>query len=136
MRERFSPELAMVVRIVCPVRIGATRVDSVRALVRTVHELNRQYLRHNPTTPLLYKSGVVYQREPEAIREEFATIPQVLRQGWGDCDDLAPWRSAELAELHGIDALPDVLNPRPGLYHIIVRYPDGHTEDPSRILGM
>lgn len=128
--------MAFTVRIVCPVRVGATREDSLRALVRVVHDLNRQFLRHNPETPALYRSGVVYQREPRIIREEFATIPQVIAQGWGDCDDLAPWRSAELAEVHGVDAWPDVVSVRPGLFHIIVRRADGRTEDPSRVLGM
>lgn len=126
----------MLVRIVCPVRVGATRVDSLGALVRIVHDLNRQFLRHNPRTPLLYRSGVVYEREPVDVREEFCTIPAVIRQGWGDCDDLAPWRSAELCEVHGVDAWPDVVVIRPGLFHIIVRRADGRTEDPSRVLGM
>ena len=126
----------MVVRIVCPVRVGETREASLRALVKVVHDLNRQFLRHNPNTPALYRSGVIYQREPRNIREEFATIPQVIAQGWGDCDDLAPWRSAELAEVHGVDAWPDVVIVRPGLFHIIVRRADGRTEDPSRVLGM
>lgn len=126
----------MVVRIVCPVRVGETREASLRALVKVVHDLNRQFLRHNPNTPALYRSGVIYQREPRSIREEFATIPQVIAQGWGDCDDLAPWRSAELAEVHGVDAWPDVVIVRPGLFHIIVRRADGRTEDPSRVLGM
>lgn len=128
--------MAMVVRIVCPVRVGETREASLRALVKVVHDLNRQFLRHNPNTPALYRSGVIYQREPRSIREEFATIPQVIAQGWGDCDDLAPWRSAELAEVHGVDAWPDVVIVRPGLFHIIVRRADGRTEDPSRVLGM
>lgn len=128
--------MAMVVRIVCPVRVGETREASLRALVKVVHDLNRQFLRHNPNTPALYRSGVIYQREPRNIREEFATIPQVIAQGWGDCDDLAPWRSAELAEVHGVDAWPDVVIVRPGLFHIIVRRADGRTEDPSRVLGM
>lgn len=126
----------MFVRIVAPVRAGETRVGSLRALVRVVHELNVSYLLANPRTPSLYTSGVVYDREPPEVREEFCTIPAVIAQGWGDCDDLAPWRSAELVVREGIEAWPDVIVCGPGLFHIIVQRRDGKREDPSRILGM
>jgi hypothetical protein len=73
-----------------------------------------------------------------------------------NCEDLACWQAAELAERYGIDALPDytkqVLGDGRVLYHIIVRLPDGvslpdgtvttsfgargFTLDPSRQCGM
>lgn len=57
-----------------------------------------------------------------------------------NCEDLASWRAAELTARYGIQARPVfVEQPRPNgsmLYHIVVRFPDGRTEDPSRILGM
>lgn len=60
-----------------------------------------RYLRAHPRTPRLYNSGIRWQMEgvnPCTGRpaEHFATIPEVLAQGWGDCEDLACWRAAEL----------------------------------------
>ena len=126
----------MLVKIVCPVRVGSTRVHSIAALVKIVHDLNCSYLRGNPSTPSLYESGVRYGREPVNVREEFCSIPAVIDQGWGDCDDLAPWRSAELVVRERIEARPVVKVIRPGLFHIVVMLPDGTIEDPSRRLGM
>lgn len=57
-----------------------------------------------------------------------------------NCEDLACWRAAELRERYKVDAEPTFiwkLRPNGGyLYHILVRYPDGRIEDPSRTLGM
>lgn len=56
-----------------------------------------------------------------------------------NCDGLASWRAAELRQA-GIEASPYITNrpnPRGGtIYHVIVRYPDNTTEDPSLLLGM
>jgi hypothetical protein len=49
--------------------------------------------------PPLYATGVRYQEEPLGQVEEFAAVPVVLERLWGDCDDLAPWRCAELRNL-------------------------------------
>lgn len=91
--------------------------------------------------PPLYRSGVRYRREPwQGILEEFASIPVVLARGWGDCDDLACWRAAELSAT-GVPAVPVVRETpqsRPGAraWHVTVQRQDGATEDPSAILGM
>jgi len=93
--------------------------------------------------PSLYDSGVRYQREPPGI-EEFAAIPAVIERGWGDCDDLAAWRIAEL-RAHGERATPRIVwrkFPKGRLYHVMVRrakFPrtdPRSIEDPSKILGM
>ena len=103
--------------------------------------LNMEYLKHSRTRPpALYASGVRYRSEPrppQGLRrvERFALIPGVLRAGWGDCEDLAAWRVAKL-RLRGVRAVPWIIQPRPKLFHVQVRYPDGTIEDPSRRLGM
>lgn len=55
------------------------------------------------------------------------------------CDNLAPWRAAELCEL-GIPAQPYItwrFRPDGGTtYHVVVLWPDGTHEDPSLLLGM
>lgn len=57
-----------------------------------------------------------------------------------NCEDLACWRAAELRVRHNIMAEPTFiwkLRANGGyLYHILVKYPDGRIEDPSRTLGM
>lgn len=90
--------------------------------------------------PLLYKSGVRYQEEPPGTVEEFAGIPVIIARGWGDCDDLAPWRCAELRR-SGEKAKIRLTwrQPVPGgrkEFHVQVRREDGRIEDPSLILGM
>lgn len=100
---------------------------------------NRRYLREQARAgrpvPPLYRSGVRYRQEQ---REAFLCIPGVLMRGWGDCDDLACWRVAELQE-RGTDARVYVRKSRsgiPGRWHAVVRLPDGTIEDPSARLGM
>lgn len=83
--------------------------------------------------PLLYASGVRYQRERGT--EHWLGPVDVLRLGAGDCEDLVAWRVAELRQ-QGINAAPHCYAPAPGLVHCVVRWPDGSIEDPSRKLGM
>jgi hypothetical protein len=101
------------------------------ALVRlNLYELSIRRL------PPLYRSGVRYKREPMALGrpERWQTITEVLKRGHGDCEDLASIRVAELRR-QGIRAIP-WLRKRGNIWHVIVRYPDGRIEDPSKILGM
>jgi hypothetical protein len=71
--------------------------------------------------------------------EHFREIPRILEHCGGDCDNVAAWRCAELREL-GISAKPYITwRKRPDggtTYHVIVRWPDGSSEDPSLLLGM
>jgi len=121
-------------------RRGTSRAEShaiLRSLLEALVTLNVDYLKRHPRTPALYRSGVRYRREP-ARTEEWRTIPIVRAQGFGDCEDLAAWRIAELREL-GIPAKPCFRYRQEGnkrIYHIMVCLPDGTGEDPSRVLGM
>ncbi len=91
--------------------------------------------------PPVYKAGVRYRREKCvdvecSQRFEDWQVPSVVMQlGWGDCEDLAAWRAAEL-RLQGEKARAVPRSVRPGLVHIVVRRGNGKIEDPSRILGM
>lgn len=119
---------------------------------------NVLYLRLNKNVPPLYRSKVRYENEPQWTFqgkpiEEFALIPIVLGRGWGDCDDLGPWRVAEL-RCSGEKAAIRIQWQRPRLpgggkgrkyYHIVVRRADkagrlimtpAGIEDPSAKLGM
>lgn len=101
----------------------------LEALVR----INEAFLRENArTTPSLYGSRVIYKREPNT--EVWKDIPTVLAAGWGDCEDLASWRCAEL-RFAGIAARP-YIKWRKKQHHALVLLPDGRVEDPSLALGM
>lgn len=99
--------------------------------------INGAWLDRNPKAPMLYSCGVVYRREPKG-QERWASIPTVLALGYGDCEDLACWRTAELQRLgeaaHAI--FTHKMTPSGVLYHIKVRRADGSIEDPSKKLGM
>jgi hypothetical protein len=111
----------------------------IRPLLDALVTINRLYLRSHRIPPL-YRAGVRYQQEPDDGKpEEFAAIPKVLARGWGDCDDLGPWRVAELQEAGEKASIRITWRRRPTgrrLYHVVVRRGDGRIEDPSRLLGM
>jgi hypothetical protein len=69
--------------------------------------------------------------------EHFDHSAKVLRRGWGDCDDLAPWHAASL-RVTGEDkgAIAEVVRKSPTRWHAIVRRSDGTIEDPSIEAGM
>lgn len=107
-------------------------------LMYGLSQINREYLIRHPNTPRLYDSGVRYKAEKNT--ENWQDIPNILMNGYGDCEDLACYRIGEL-QADGIRAMP-FISWRPSsktqgvIYHALVRYPDGRIEDPSRALGM
>lgn len=118
------------------------RVYSERAILSLLYGLvgvNREYLRRYQTLPL-YRAGVKYIREEGS--EHWLAIPDIIKNGGGDCEDLACWRVAELLEV-GVNAKPFLRWRKHGgsfyLYHVLVKKMVGGKEiieDPSRILGM
>jgi hypothetical protein len=115
--------------------IDTVDVPHLNVLVRSLCALDVLYLRAHPQTPLLKESGVVYKTQPHGC-ERFRTVPEVIAAGSGDCDQLAPWRAAELRVRHGVKALPEVRRMAVGLWHVYVRLPNGAVEDISAHLGM
>lgn len=109
----------------------------IRCALAALTTVNRLMLRsaaaNGQPYPALYESGVRYKRQPGP--ERFRPIPEVYRRQGGDCDQLASWRAAELRE-QGIAAIAIPKRINNHLYHVVVRYPDGHLEDPSELLGM
>ena len=118
---------------------------SLKTLLMALMHIDILYLKEHPEVPALIgpggmgPAGVRYAEEPPG-QEDWQDIPTTLKLGWGDCEDLACWRAAELRVRHNVQAEPTFiwkLRPNGGyLYHILVRYPDGRIEDPSRTLGM
>lgn len=96
---------------------------------------NILWLLNHPSTPYLYESSVIYRPE---VGETWKDIFYILADGFGDCEDLACWRIAELRHA-GINARPYikwVVRDSKTRMHALVRWPDGRVEDPSRALGM
>jgi hypothetical protein len=81
--------------------------------------------------PPLYKSGVVYRREPLG-EEQWQHAQQTLLRKQGDCEDLAAYRCAEL-RMAGEMAIVAIKVTGPGTYHAVVQRADGTIEDPSRM---
>ena len=139
---------------------GSSKVDNacaLRALLELQVTLGLAYLQYHSAPPL-YASGVVYGRtkiwEPlpavmlpnkhprkvgnMTIWEPLGVTGGKRRQ---DCKSLGPALVAEYRH-KGIGCRPTFrFNPRPentGFldFHILVEFPDGSHEDPSRKLGM
>lgn len=101
-------------------------------------------LHANPGIPRLYKSGVRWKRDvcrarsiPGACERFLSPLDVLAEGGVGDCDDLVPWRTAEMilfdADLKARGKAIDA----PGIgYHVICQRGDGSREDPSKRLGM
>jgi len=92
--------------------------------------------------PPIYQSGVRYYRE-DFGDDDWQDVYSTLAVGYGDCEDLACWRAAEL-NLIGIPTLADFtcnyLENGKQEFHIFVsiqpckQFPHGKIEDPSVIL--
>lgn len=118
-------------------RSRETMLELIEALVK----VNQRWLKQHPIgtgpqyTPPFYESGVIYRPEKT---EEWRDIPTVLKAGWGDCEDLAAWRIAELRHM-GQQAWPHIRwREKDGrtIYHALVKRADGRIEDPSSARGM
>lgn len=109
------------------------RADAFDAALEGLTRLNVRLL-EGAGYPPLYSAGVRYRKEP---REVWRHVGHVYTEGWGDCEDLAAWRAAEL-RLSGEDNAARVATYKSGVrrYHAVVLRGDGSIEDPSKRLGM
>lgn len=105
----------------------------VRAAVLGLAAVSLVQMRERSLPPL-YGGTIRYVREPVG-RERWQTADETAARGEGDCEDLAAYRVAELRH-RGIDATILIRVVRPELWHVLVQWPDGRTEDPSAKLGM
>ena len=105
----------------------------IAAALEGLTRLNMQQLRARPRPPL-YKCGIRYARD---VGETWDSADICTKRGYGDCEDLACWRAAEL-RLAGVPAKAVVVRSHtPGVaWHCVVRHANGRLEDPSRKLGM
>jgi hypothetical protein len=109
-----------------------------------VYTMRRARDRGVPAPPLYAaaRAGLVRYIEEDYTSthpEDWLDWREVLRQGGGDCEDLAAYRAAEL-QLQGEHAQAmfhrRVMSNGSTMIHIIVQRGNGRLEDPSRLLGM
>jgi hypothetical protein len=107
-------------------------------LMDALANVNMTWLKTYPDTPALYNAPVKYHFDPDEP-DPWQDISSTLKKGWGDCEDLACWRIAEL-RAKGIEAHPYIRWRRNAegkyTYHALVLWPDGRVEDPSVAMGM
>lgn len=85
--------------------------------------------------------GRRFRWKPEPPGDEhFDLGSTVLRRGWGDCDDLAPWHAASLRATGDDTGARAIVVPSasgvPGRWHAVVERSSGQIEDPSLAAGM
>jgi len=114
-------------------------LHSARAIEHVLEGLTRcceDEMRAQPDLPLLYQSGIRYQREDDGVNR-WQTYVESLARKIADCEDLAAARCAELRVRFGEPrARCTVKFVRAGLWHVRVLRANGVIEDPSRVLGM
>ncbi|HRI72506.1 MAG TPA: hypothetical protein PK156_50065 [Polyangium sp.] len=119
--------------------------EVLNSMLECLVQMNVALMRSSRFPPL-YSTHVRYRQEPLGD-ENWRDAAIVLRDGFGDCEDLAAYRVAELRVTHKVPArcvfrwrtfLVDGKT-RVKLYHILVGVPHGGKmliEDPSKRLGM
>lgn len=120
----------------------ATSRGELQAMVDATALVNGAMLAARRFGPL-YESGIRYRNErrgePNPGVERFQTVDSLYELGFGDCDDLAPARAAEL-RMQGERARPWVVrNPGGGWHVVVLRWDANGTpyiEDPSARMGM
>lgn len=127
----------MRIRLAVPdVAMGPEVLDTaLEAVTRT-----NERLIHEDKVPLaseaIQKHGVKWKPEPPGD-EHFDHALTVMKRGWGDCDDLAPYGAASL-RVTGEDpgARAVVMRSGPKKWHAVVERSDGSVWDPSADAGM
>lgn len=119
-------------------RDDRARERVVEACLEALAVYDEEYLIAQQHTPPIYRAGVRYIDDSDARFDAFKGISFVLYEGGGDCDDLVPWRVAELRRRNvPARCMAHVTRDSDGnmLCHALVRV-GNETEDPSKILGM
>lgn len=115
------------------------RKAALDAALESVTRSNTPLIRSGkiPPAAAAIRAGKVEWR-PEPPGDEHFDLPQtMLRRGWGDCDDLAPWHAATL-RASGTDPGARAVVRKSGekRWHAVVQRSDGSIDDPSKAAGM
>lgn len=124
----------MRIRVAVPEKYVSPAV--INAALEAVTRVNHAMIEQGDAPTFDPRHGVRWR--PENFGDEhFDHAGIVLSRGWGDCDDLAPWRAASLrASGEDPGAVAIAVPSGPDMYHAIVRRSDGSNDDPSVAAGM
>lgn len=118
------------------IKVDPTSPQRINALLEGLVRLASVDLANNPQIPPLYSGAVRYRREKPDL---WSPPSDVLKRGYGDCEDLAAWLCAQRRS-QGKNCRAVAYKAgnvgRKRLWHVVVQYPDGRVEDPSKMLGM
>jgi hypothetical protein len=96
--------------------------EIIDPVLEAVTRLNQNLIEQgqSPTASELVAKGAIWR--PENMGDEhFDNGPTIASRGWGDCDDWAPLKAAELrATGEDPDAVARVIPSGPNTYHAIV----------------
>ena len=107
------------------------------AMLEGVTRLNEQLIRSGAVPPYdEAKHGIRWKPEPPGA-EHFDHAAMLVDRGWGDCDDIAPYKTATDRVL-GKDrgARAEVRKSGPKRWHVEEIHSDGSKEDPCIECGM
>jgi hypothetical protein len=128
----------MSMRIRLAVPDAAVRPEVLDAALEAVTRTNERLIDEGmvPTAEQAIAKGVKWKPEPPGD-EHFDHAQTVVKRGWGDCDDLAPYHAASL-RVTGEDpgARAFVKRSGPNRWHAMVERSDGSVDDPSADAGM
>lgn len=128
----------MSMRIRLAVPDAAVKPEVLDAALEAVTRTNERLIEegHVPTAAQAIDKGVKWKPEPPGD-EHFDHAETVVKRGWGDCDDLAPYHAASL-RVTGEDpgARAFVARSGPNRWHAMVERSDGSVDDPSADAGM
>jgi hypothetical protein len=126
----------MRIRIAVP--DAATHPDVLNAALEAVTKTDERLIQAGqvPHADEAIAAGLKWKPEPPGD-EHFDHAAKIVQRGWGDCDDLAPYKAASL-RVTGEDpgARAVVIPSGPKKWHAIVERSDGTDDDPSADAGM
>ena len=111
-----------------------SKANMYAAALEGLVQVNDLVLGKNPALPTLYASGARWRAIPH---DTWRRADQIAGEGWGDCEGLSAWRTAELRRTgEDPEARVGVYHTGPKKYHAIVVRGTDEIEDPSVLLGM
>ncbi len=106
--------------------------DALEGLVR----VNADLYREDPHLPSILDANAGVRYRGYDPGEDWRNVLEVLRERYGDCEDLAAARAGELRARGDAGAFADIRRTGPEMTHAFVVRGNGQIEDPSRALGM
>jgi hypothetical protein len=111
-----------------------SKADVYAAALEGLVQVNGCVFDRCPDLPPIYQSGARFKAIPHDTWRRADTI---AIEGWGDCEGLASWRTAELRRTgEDPNARVGCYHTGPNKYHAIVVRGNDDIEDPSVNLGM